>query len=154
MKDSGITGTDLFCGAGGINHAMIQVPFIIENKGQSNSRSITDPISTLTTKPHLGILNAFIPSHYGKDTIKHITDPMGTLTTRDRHSLIQYAEPIYKECYYRMLKPLEVKKGMAFDDNYIILGSGKDQVKQLGNAVTPPVQEWIVGRCIEALESK
>lgn len=40
---------------------------------------------------------------------------------------------------------------MSFDDNYIILGNSREKVKQLGNAVTPPVMEWIIGRCIESL---
>lgn len=30
---------------------------------------------------------------------------------------------------------------MAFDRQYIVLGSSKDQVKPMGNAVTPPLQE-------------
>ena len=29
----------------------------------------------------------------------------------------------------------------------------KDQVKLAGNAVTPPVMQWIVGRIIQALET-
>src|SRR5690606_9194675 len=40
--------------AGGVNHAMMHVPFIIENKGQSNSRGITDPLNTLTTNINHG----------------------------------------------------------------------------------------------------
>jgi DNA (cytosine-5)-methyltransferase 1 len=41
---------------------------------------------------------------------------------------------------------------MAFDKQYVILGSGKDQVKQCGNAVTPPVMEWLVQQVVESLE--
>lgn len=137
--------------AGGINNAMLQVPFIIENKGQSNSRGVNEPMASLTTKPHLGLLNAFIPSYYGKETTKHITEPLGTVTTKDRHTLVQYSEPVYEDCYYRMLKAPEVKKGMAFDDNYIILGDSKAQIKQLGNAVPPPMSEWIVDRCLDSI---
>ena len=30
-------------------------------------------------------------------------------------------------------------------------GSSKDKVKQLGNAVTPPVMELLIDRCIQTL---
>jgi DNA (cytosine-5)-methyltransferase 1 len=40
---------------------------------------------------------------------------------------------------------------MAFERDYQILGSGKDQVKQCGNAVTPPVMEWLTDMCIQSL---
>lgn len=40
---------------------------------------------------------------------------------------------------------------MAFDPTYVVLGSGKQQVKQLGNAVTPPVMEWLMNRVVESL---
>jgi site-specific DNA-cytosine methylase len=51
-----------------------------------------------------------------------------------------------------MLKPGEIKLAMAFDGDYVVLGSGKDQVKQLGNAVTPPAMEWLVQQVVESLK--
>lgn len=142
--------------AGGINHAMMAAPFIVENKGQSNSKSIIDVVGTQTTKPSLGVVsnekwNSFIQSYYGNTTLNHITEPTGTVTTKERHSLVSYQSPKIEECYYRMLKPHEIQKIMAFDDSYIILGNSKDKVKQLGNAVTPPVMEWLVERCVQSL---
>lgn len=126
-------------------------PFIIENKGQSKSKGITDPFGTQTTIPHLGLLNAFIHSHYGSTTLSHVSQGLGTVTTKDRHSIVSYAEPRIEDCYYRMLKPHEIQAAMAFDPDYKILGSGKDKVKQLGNAVTPPAMELLVSRCVESL---
>lgn len=127
------------------------IPFIIENKGQSKSKGITDPFGTQTTIPHLGLLNAFIHSHYGSTTLSHVSQGLGTVTTKDRHSIVSYAEPRIEDCYYRMLKPHEIQAAMAFDPDYKILGSGKDKVKQLGNAVTPPAMELLVSRCVESL---
>lgn len=49
-----------------------------------------------------------------------------------------------------MLKHGEVQKGMSFDDGYVVLGSSKDKVKQLGNAVTPPPMEWLVERVVDS----
>lgn len=40
---------------------------------------------------------------------------------------------------------------MAFSDDYIVLGNGRQKVRQLGNAVTPPVMEWIVKCCVKSL---
>ena len=60
--------------------------------------------------------------------------------------------PRFEDCYYRMLLPHEVQLGMAFDADYIVLGNGKEKVKQLGNAVTPPAMQFLSGRCIETLK--
>lgn len=164
--------------------------FIVENKGQSNSRSILDPASTLTTLPHLGLswivemnrtgeakpatnpastitsgginhamlqvpylgsFNSFIHYNYGKTTLSHIADGLGTVTTRDRHSLICFDKPEIENCYYRMLKSHEIQAAMAFDSDYVVLGTSKDKVKQLGNAVTPPAMEMLIDRCIQTL---
>jgi len=46
---------------------------------------------------------------------------------------------------------VEVKLAMAFDRDYIILGNQKDQVKQCGNAVTPPAMEWLVEQSVNSL---
>jgi DNA (cytosine-5)-methyltransferase 1 len=132
-------------------------PFIVENKGQSKAKAITDPAGALTTKPHLGIVTdevwkSFISYYYGNTQVSNITDALGSATTKDRHQLITYKEPKLEDCYYRMLKPPEVKVAMAFDGDYVVLGSGKDQVKQLGNAVTPPAMEYLLEQCIESLK--
>ena len=137
--------------------SLVVPPFIVENKGQSKSKSITDPLPCQTTKPYLGILtdeawNSFIAAYYSTGNItNHITESIGTVNTTDRHCIINYQKPSIDDCYYRMLKPSEIKLAMAFDKDYIILGNSKDQVKQLGNAVTPPVMEWLVERCVESL---
>jgi DNA (cytosine-5)-methyltransferase 1 len=50
-----------------------------------------------------------------------------------------------------MLKAHEVQAAMAFDSDYIVLGTSKDKVKQLGNAVTPPAMEILIERCVQTL---
>jgi DNA (cytosine-5)-methyltransferase 1 len=40
---------------------------------------------------------------------------------------------------------------MAFPTDYIVLGNQGDQVKQYGNAVTPPVMRELVARCVASL---
>lgn len=130
-------------------------PWIIEMNSSGECKPATDPTSTFTAGGiNHGMLvgNSFIDSHYGNITSNHITESIGTCTTKDRHALVSMI-PKIEDCYYRMLFPREVKKAMAFNDDYIVLGSGKDQVRQLGNAVTPPAMEWLVSRCVESLEN-
>jgi DNA (cytosine-5)-methyltransferase 1 len=137
------------------NYKLITPPFIIKGEHTLNEgyvKSIVDPLLTQTVRQSSSLLipDSFIDSHYGNTTSNHITEPIGTVTTKDRHALVSVATKI-EDCYYRMLKPSEIKKVMAFDEDYKILGSGKDQVKQLGNAVTPPAMEWLVQQCVESL---
>ena len=75
----------------------------------------------------------------------------GTITTKDRIALVLSTPKNIDidECTYRMLYPHEVQAAMAFDPDYIVCGTGKDKVKQLGNAVTPPAMEWLLERGIE-----
>jgi DNA (cytosine-5)-methyltransferase 1 len=138
---------------------VVQQPLIIEGFNNSTAKSISDRLGCITTKDKYGLLsssawNSFITSYYGNgDNVAHTsTSALPTVTTIDRSSLVQLGQtPQYEDCYYRMLKPNEVQKAMAFDDDYIVVGNSRDQVKQLGNAVTPPAMEWLVDRCIETL---
>ena len=53
-----------------------------------------------------------------------------------------------QDCRYRMLKPQEAKSLMGFPSDYVLLGNQRQQFKQAGNAVTPPVAEML-GRAIK-----
>lgn len=144
--------------AGGINHAVLGAPMVVQNKGQSKSKRSTDPMPAQTSMINNGIItheswSTFIQYYYGNKQSSKITEPIGTVNTRDRSYLVSYEKPRIEDCYYRMIKAPEVKLSMAFDEDYIILGNSRDQVKQCGNAVTPPVQEWIIGQCVKSLES-
>lgn len=142
--------------AGGINQAVL-IPFIPVARGQSKALSGLDPLPTQSQMINSGVVtsdkfNAFISQYYGcGNGILQMTDPFGTFSTVDRSGLVSYEVPELDDCFYRMLKPHEVQAGMAFASDYTVLGNSKDQVKQLGNAVTPPVMKWLVGRCIRSL---
>ncbi|MHB1734451.1 MAG: DNA cytosine methyltransferase [Ferrimicrobium acidiphilum] len=78
------------------------------------------------------------------------TEPIGTLTTRDRYALLDLPIDL-DDCLYRMLEPHEVGQAMAFPDSYRVEGNKKDRVRLYGNAVTPPVMEFLIGRVTDAL---
>jgi hypothetical protein len=79
-------------------------------------------------------------------------DGVPTATTVDRSAVVGPTEEInIDEWYFRMLHWREIRSAMAFQDGYAILGGVREKVKQLGNAVTPPVMRALVARCREAL---
>jgi DNA (cytosine-5)-methyltransferase 1 len=70
-----------------------------------------------------------------------VDEPLRTLTTAGHQSLIEPQAPIsldVDDAGFRMLEPHEIMLGMAFADDYNLLGTKRDKVKQAGNAVTPP----------------
>lgn len=79
-------------------------------------------------------------------------EPLHTVTTKDRAAIV--LNPVQNidinECTYRMLRPHEVQLAMAFDKDYVICGNSKEQVKQLGNAVTPPAMEDLIDRVVQS----
>jgi DNA (cytosine-5)-methyltransferase 1 len=163
------------------SQAVVQPPFIIKCEYAQQDgyvKSSLDVLQTQATRQTMGLVtlpstnfstpsttgeilrgiiskqsyNHFL-SYYnsGSDQVSHITEAAGAIPTGERLSLVNYNLPRYEDCLYRMLKANEVKLGMAFDKDYIILGDGKEQVKQCGNAVTPPVMQWLVEQSAESL---
>jgi DNA (cytosine-5)-methyltransferase 1 len=101
----------------------------------------------------------------GSETAAHpVTDPLGGLTSRDTTALLTaewrdaLANLSLEDCYFRMLSAHEVGRGCGFDTTFpdqagefIVWGSERDQVDGYGNAVSPPVGEWIGNRLRMAL---
>ena len=48
-----------------------------------------------------------------------------------------------------MLQPHEIQAAMAFPADYKVLGTKRERVKQLGNAVTPPAMAILMQRVME-----
>lgn len=75
----------------------------------------------------------FLVSYYGSTKGGRSLDrPIGTITTRDRWAIVDGDR-------MRMLTPGEAKVAMGFPADYVLSGSKKEQVHQLGNAVVPAV---------------
>jgi DNA (cytosine-5)-methyltransferase 1 len=139
------------------HHGVLGVPFIVENFGTSKSKEINKPLGAVTAGGiNFGILsneavNAFLSYYCGSDMASGMHEASRTVMTRDRIALVM--KPTGKidinDCTYRMLKPHEIQAAMAFERDYIVCGNSRDQVKQLGNAVTPPAMEWLIERGIE-----
>lgn len=135
--------------AGGQHHALI----MRNNTGRGNQGQMvtpaTEPVRTVTTTGHQSLLMPY----YGTGQTQSTDKPIGTIPTRDRWALLD-PDQVVDECGFRMLEPHEIAAAMAFPDGYIPTDLTKrDRVKLAGNAVTPPVQTWIVGRLLQALEA-
>lgn len=110
---------------------------------------VSEPARTVTTAGHQSLL---LPYH-SQSQARPADRPMPTVTAKDRTALID-PEQLVDDCGFRMLQPHEIAAAMAFPDGYIPTDlTKKDRVKLAGNAVTPPVMQWICGRLLQALEA-
>ena len=117
--------------ANGNHHALIMRN---NTGGAEMTTPVTEPIRTLTTGGHQSLL---VP-YYGQGDAKPTSEPVGTLTTVDRYAVAEGSNLDVDDVEFRMLEPDEIKLGMAFPRDYVLLGNKREQVKQSGNAVTPP----------------
>lgn len=132
-------------------HALVVPPFMVELHNNSNVRGLDEPFSTVATSgAHHALAIPFLMQYYGTLNASAITEPVPTVTTVDRHALVTPAIDI-DDVGFRMIQPHELQKAMAFPDEYVVLGTKREQVRQLGNAVTPPAMTVLVERCVEAL---
>jgi DNA (cytosine-5)-methyltransferase 1 len=116
---------------------------------------LNEPTGTITTYDHHALLHtdAFLGYYYGTLQASGIMDPVHTVTSKDRAFLVEKINSLsIEDLYFRMFRPHEVGKVMAFPSDYIVLGDSKAQVKQYGNAVTPPAMDMLMERCIESLD--
>lgn len=136
--------------AGGFHHGLLMRNNTSPNgPGGEMVTPVTEPARTVTTSGHQSLLMPY----YGSSHPHPVDQPIGTVTTKDRHALID-VEAIVDDCGFRMLEPHEIAAAMAFPLGYIPdTYTKRDRVKLAGNAVTPPVMTWLMGRVIQALEA-
>ncbi|GGZ73187.1 DNA cytosine methyltransferase [Streptomyces echinoruber] len=144
--------------ASGNHHALVTPPaMVMRNNGSTGDggehcTSVAEPLRTLTTAGHQSVVTwePLLMPYYGNGQAKPVSEPVGTLSTRDRYALVQ-GEVSVDDVLFRMLQPHEVQRAMAFADDYVVLGSKRDRVKQLGNAVTPNAAEVLVCALAECI---
>lgn len=128
---------------------------VIPLRSNGHALPVSDPVPAVTAGGnHHGLL---MRNNTGlAEMVTPVTEPARTMTTAGHQSLlvptITDLDELVDECGFRMLEPYEVAAAMAFPDRYIPLTlPKKEQVRLAGNAVTPPVMQWIVGRLIDAM---
>lgn len=124
-------------------HQSLLMPYY----GSSRPQSVAEPIGTLTTVDRYAMITL-----RGQNAPKHVSEPMDTFAANgNHHGLMSVEPPAVEDCTFRMLEPHEVTWGMAFPRDYIMTGNKREQVKQAGNAVTPPAARDLVTIGAESL---
>jgi len=134
---------------------LVSPGFIAEMHGTSKAGSLDEPLMCMASSgAHHALLSAgsFLSYYYGTQQASSMADPIHTVTGLDRAALIQALDSLtVEDLYFRMMHPHEIGKAMAFPNKYVVLGTKREKVKQYGNAVTPPVMQLLIDRCISTL---
>ena len=164
--------------SGGVHHGLCQ-PFIAELRGGGSvARPTSDPLATVTAS---GNHHGLVTTYYGNGAVVPTSNALPTCTTVERHALLSPTggtwrttatsadEPVptrttrendgvafgptlsLDDVLFRMLEPREIARAMDFPTDYTILGNRREQVRQAGNAVTPPAARDLVGIVAESL---
>jgi DNA (cytosine-5)-methyltransferase 1 len=134
-------------------------PFIVSQYGRDSAHSPTgDPMPAITgfnNQHALLVPPAFLAAYYGgSDVFTGADESMSAITGKVRHALVEFdpANIEIGECRYRMLQTEELKLGMSFPQEYLILGTSDEvKTKQIGNAVTPNVATLLGQRMFASL---
>lgn len=129
---------------------------VVPYYSQGNASEVSEPLPTVTTVDrHALVVPPFVLGYYTRPSgqqaaVSGVDEPLPTQSTQPRHYLVQPAEaPAVEECGFRMLQPHEIQAAMAFPAGYKVLGNKREQVRQLGNAVTPPAMRILMQRVAE-----
>lgn len=144
--------------ASGNHHGLVMPQaMVMRNNGSrgdggEHCTSVAEPLRTLTTAGHQSLVTwePMLVPYYGTGVARTVHQPMGALSTRDRYALVK-GDINLDDVLFRMLEPHEIGRAMSFADDYIVLGSKRERVKQYGNAVTPNAAEILVCALVEAI---
>ncbi len=143
----------------GTNHRWLVFPFLTSYYGTNEGSPIDAATPTVTTvDKHALVVPPFVLGYYTREygdkaALSGINEALPTQSTRPLHYLAMPGNKLeVDDCGFRMLQPHEIQKAMAFPRDYTILGTQREKVKLLGNAVTPPVMSMLIERCVQSLE--
>ena len=124
-------------------------PFLAILRGQSEVRIADRPSPTISCSgAHLGLV---VP-YYGNDEAGEIGRPLRTVTCKDRFGLLE-GETVKLDIRFRMLLPHELSGAQGFPREYAFSGTREEQVRQIGNAVCPPVAAALAYSALTEAES-
>jgi DNA (cytosine-5)-methyltransferase 1 len=132
------------------NRALVTPYLITVNHGEGDTtrrgRSVDDPLGTVTGSMGEGVCEPFLISYYGTENMSGADDPVPTVTTKDRFAVVEARQDRYMlDIRFRMLQPRELARAQGFPDSYQFTGNREAVVKQIGNAVPPPMAAALVG---------
>jgi DNA (cytosine-5)-methyltransferase 1 len=141
--------------------------FVVANYDPGWTRDASaEPIGTITAVDGHSLL---IPYNRTGQAVAANREPAPTATTKDRYAILvppkdsdrprrKFDPSEIGEARFRMLAIPEVARTMQMHehkngDDYVVLGNKREQMRQLGNAVVPNCQTFLVSRIAEALDA-
>lgn len=135
--------------ANGNHHGLVTAYY-----GNGTTRPTSDALATVTaTERHALLMRNNSSKGDGAEMVTPASEPARTVTTAGHQSLLTAQRPTIDldDVLFRMLEPREIAAAMDFPGTYRILGNRREQVRQAGNAVTPPAARDLVGVVAESL---
>ena len=137
-------------------HFSLTAAHIQRDFGTSTGQKVDAPLGTITSEGggKAALVHSFLCKYNGTGLGENVDDPLGTITTKDRFALVNVGkEPHYiSDIVMRMLQPKELYLCQGFRPGYIIdrCADGtpitkSEQVRMVGNSVSPPVARALVG---------
>ena len=117
----------------------------VTHSGGERHRSVNRPMPTVTRSMGEGVTEPYLVEYFGTGTTASVDDPLEAVTTKPRSGLvipqlIAEGHLVYRlEIRFRMLQPRELARAQGFPDSYEFTGNREAVVKQIGNAVPPPM---------------
>jgi DNA (cytosine-5)-methyltransferase 1 len=138
--------------AAGNHHALVMRNMTARGDQGQMSYPPTQPLRTVLAEQRQSLIrwDHLLVAYYGTGTAHPVCEPAGTVTTVDRNALIG-VDVAVNDCTFRMLEPHEIQAAMAFLPDYQVLGNKREQVRQLGNAVTPPAARDLIAALVESI---
>jgi DNA (cytosine-5)-methyltransferase 1 len=136
--------------AGGNIHGLA---FVVANysPGWTRDAAIRE-MGTITATDSHSLL-----TYRGPGDARSIEEPATTLTSHAQHAVLGHrvrpSDIAVDDCSFRMLQPHELQAAQGFTPEYVVTGNKRDQVAQIGNAVSPPAAHALVQRVVDALDA-
>lgn len=137
--------------AQGTHHALLIANYGMADssgRGQGWARHVDDgPVGAVTATDSHALF-----TYRGDGDARPVAEPASTITTVEQHALLgDVTQEHIDACTFRMLQPHELKLASGFTSDYVLTGKKRDQVAQIGNAVTAPAEAELVRRCMESI---
>lgn len=111
---------------------------LIPLRAHNTVKTVADTFDTFAASGnHVGLLTPWQLVIDYNGPARTTIDVLPTQTTIEGNALATTAVTA-EDCLFRMLEAHEIAAGMAFPSSYTITGNKREQVRQAGNAVTPP----------------
>lgn len=136
------------------HHALIQPAALVRLMGDRAVSSLDQVVPTQSTGQSQNMLvspSPFLVQYYGTGKASPTDDALDAVSTKDRHALVEPRSLDILDCFFRMLAAREIGLAMAFPGTYTVLGTSGEQIRQYGNAVTPPVMALLIKRVQQSI---